>query len=102
MISIRISSSGSTDGRPVVAVERRQACPNSPNVDEAVDRSQHMVKRHMLLNRELVKEGPLLDMPLTHHLLHSSFDNWSESAKQHHRNLRVFQQNLAFSRRNSR
>jgi hypothetical protein len=82
------------DRRPSgCAVERRQACPNSPKVDEAVNRSQHMVERHMLLKRELVKEGALLDLPLTHHLLHSSFGNWNESAKQHRRNLRVFQQN---------
>jgi hypothetical protein len=32
-------------------------------------------------------------LPLTHHRLHSCRDDLSESAKQHHRNLRLFQQN---------
>jgi hypothetical protein len=48
MTSIRISSSGSTDGRPG-AVEWCQVWPNRAEVDEAVDRSQQMVGRHMLL-----------------------------------------------------
>ena len=30
---------------------------------------------------------------LAHHRLHSRFDNWSESASQRRRNLRVFQRN---------
>jgi hypothetical protein len=47
----------------------------------------------MPLERELVKQGTLIDLPLTQHHLHSRCDNWSESAKQHRRNLRVFQQN---------
>jgi hypothetical protein len=34
-------------------------------------------------------------LPLTHHHLHSCRDDLSESAKQHHRNLRLFQQNPA-------
>jgi hypothetical protein len=62
-------------------------------VDEAVDRSKHMVDRHMLLERELIKQSTLIDLPLTQHHLHSRCDNWSESTKWHHRNLRVFQQN---------
>jgi hypothetical protein len=32
-------------------------------------------------------------LPLAHHLLHSSLDNWSESLKPPRRNLRLFQQN---------
>jgi multiple sugar transport system substrate-binding protein len=32
-------------------------------------------------------------LPLTHHRLHSRFDNWSESVKWPQRNLRLFQQN---------
>jgi hypothetical protein len=51
----------------------------------------------MLLERELVKQSTLIDLSLTHHHLHSRFDDWSESAKQHHRNLRVFQQNRSRS-----
>jgi hypothetical protein len=66
------------------AVEWRQVWPNRAEVDEAVDRSQHMAGWHMLLERELVKQSTLIDLPLTHHHLHSHCDNWSESAKQHH------------------
>jgi hypothetical protein len=32
-----------------------------------------MVDWHMLLERELVKQSTLIDLPLTHHHLHSSF-----------------------------
>jgi hypothetical protein len=46
---------------------------NLAQVDEAVDRSQHMVGRHMPLEREFVKQSALIDLPLTHHHLHSSF-----------------------------
>ena len=70
-----------------------QVRPNIAKVDEAVDRSQHMVGRHMLLERELIKQSTLIDLPLTQHHLHSRCDNWSKSAKQPHRNLRLFQQN---------
>jgi hypothetical protein len=52
-----------------------------------------MVRGHLLLKRELVKQSALIDLPFTHHHLHSRFDDWSESAKQHHCNLSVFQQN---------
>jgi hypothetical protein len=52
-----------------------------------------MVDRPMLLERELVKQSTLIDLSLAHHHLHSRFNDWRESAKQHHRNLRVFQQN---------
>jgi hypothetical protein len=45
-----------------------------------------MVGGHMLLDRKLIKQSTLFDLPLTHHHLHSRFDNWSESAKQRHRN----------------
>jgi hypothetical protein len=79
MISMRISSSGSTDGRPVGAVERCQVWPNLAEVDEAVDRAEHVVGGHPLLKRELVKQSTLIDLPLTHHHLHSRYDDWSES-----------------------
>jgi hypothetical protein len=52
-----------------------------------------MVDGHMLLEREFVKQSTLIDLSLTHHHLHSSFDNWSESLNQPRRNLRLFQQN---------
>jgi hypothetical protein len=38
----------------------------------------------------VVKQSTLIDLPITQHHLHSRFDNWSESAKQHHCNSRVF------------
>jgi hypothetical protein len=78
---------------PSRTIEWRQVRPDIAKVDEAIDRSQHMVDGHMLLEREIVKQSTLIDLPLTHHHLHSRFDNWSESAKQHHRNSKVFQQN---------
>jgi hypothetical protein len=74
------------------AVERCQVWPNLAEVDEAVDRSQHMVGRHMLLERKLAKQNTLIDLPLTHHHLHSSCDDWSESVEVPRRN-RLFQQN---------
>jgi hypothetical protein len=52
-----------------------------------------MVDRHMLLDRELIKQSTLIHLPLTHHRLHSPFDNWRESVQRPQRNLRLFQQN---------
>ena len=64
------------DRRPAgCAVEWRQMCPNIAKIDEAVDRSQHMVERHMLLDRELVKQSTLIHLPLTHHHLHPRCDD---------------------------
>jgi hypothetical protein len=74
------------------AVERCKVWPNLAKIDEAVDRSQHMVGWHMLLDRELVKQSTLLDLPSTHHHLLSRCDDWSESVKGSRRN-RLFQQN---------
>jgi hypothetical protein len=55
--------------------------PNLAEVDAALDRSQHMVARHMLLDRELAKQSTLIDLPLTQHPLHPHCDDWSESVK---------------------
>jgi hypothetical protein len=61
------------DRRPSgCAVERRQVRPDIAKVDEVIDRSQHMVDGHMLLERKLVKQSTLIDLPLAHHHLHSA------------------------------
>jgi hypothetical protein len=56
-------------------------CPNRAEVDEAVNRAEHVVGGHLLLERELIKQSTLIDLPLTYHHLHSRFDNGSESLK---------------------
>ena len=70
--------------------------PDIAKVDEAVDRSQHMVDGHMPLERQLVKQSSLIDLPLTHHHLHPRCENWSESVKQPQRNLSLLQQNRSY------
>jgi hypothetical protein len=57
------------------AVKWRQVRPNLAKIDETVDRSQHMVDGHLLLERELIKQSTLIDLPLTHHYLHPCCDN---------------------------
>jgi hypothetical protein len=44
----------------------------SAEFDEAVDRSQHMVAGHMLFELKLVEQSTPIDLPLTHHHLHSA------------------------------
>jgi hypothetical protein len=46
--------------------------PDIAKLDELIDRSQHMVDGHVLLERELVKQSTLIDLPLAHHHLHSA------------------------------
>ena len=48
-------------------------------VDEAVNRAEHVVGGHLLIERKLIKQSTLIDFPITHHRLHSCFDNWSKS-----------------------
>jgi hypothetical protein len=48
----------------------------------------------MLLDRELVKQSTLIDLPSPHHHLHSRYDDWSESVTLPRRNS-LFQQNPA-------
>ena len=54
---------------PDLAVERRQLPPHLRQVDEAVDRPQQMVGRHMAIEREVVEQRALLDLPRSHHRL---------------------------------
>ena len=51
------------------AVERRQFTSQPGEVDEAVGRPEQVVSRHVAVERELVEERVLLDLPRTHHLL---------------------------------
>jgi hypothetical protein len=39
--------------------------PNIAEVDEAVNRAEHVVGGHLLLKRELLKQNTLMDLPLT-------------------------------------
>jgi hypothetical protein len=48
-------------------VERGHMRPHAFKVHEPVDRSQHVIGRHMALKRELVKQRRLIDPPITHH-----------------------------------
>jgi hypothetical protein len=50
----------------------RGGWPNLAEVDEAVDRSQHMVDGHMLFELKLIEQSTPIDLPLTHHHLHSA------------------------------
>jgi hypothetical protein len=56
-------------------------CPNIAEVDEAVNRAEHVVGGHLPLQQELIKQSTLIDLPLTHHHLHSRFQNGSEALK---------------------
>jgi hypothetical protein len=62
------------------AVERRQLPPQARQnnssrssalrqVDEAIDRPQEMIGRHMRIEREVVEQSPLFDLPRSHHRL---------------------------------
>ena len=77
------------------AVEGPELAPDVARLDEAVDRAQQVVGRHMLLKAEAVEQSLLPDLPLAHHgraLLHRR----TESAL--HRRLNgFFQQNQPIS-----
>src|SRR5262245_54471653 len=49
------------------AVERRQMFADVGQVDEAVDRPEEMICRHMLLKAEAIEKLFLHHRPLTHH-----------------------------------
>ena len=58
------------DRRPAYgAVERRQLTPQSIKLDKPVNRSQQVLFRHMPLERKLVEQRVLLDLPFPHHRL---------------------------------
>ena len=53
------------------AVERRELTSHLRQVDEAVDRPQQMIARHMRIEREAIKQRTLFDLPRPHHRLSS-------------------------------
>jgi hypothetical protein len=63
-----------------LAIKRRQLSPQPRKVDEAVDRPEQVVRRHVTVEREVVKQRALLDLPRTHHLLRPPPLSRSESA----------------------
>ena len=54
-----------------------------------------MIVRDVIFETELVKQSPLIDLPLTHHRLHPRKDRSNESAIESEGNKRVFQHNQA-------
>jgi hypothetical protein len=48
-------------------VERRQVPPNLLKVDKPIDRPQQVVGGNMLLERELIEQRSLFDLPVPHH-----------------------------------
>ena len=55
------------------AVERRELAPQFRKLDKAVDRPQQMIRRHMGIEREVVEQHTLFDLPWSHHQLSSCF-----------------------------
>jgi hypothetical protein len=70
MMSIRIMSSGSIDGRPT-AVETSQLPPQLAEFDKPIYRPEEMVGRNVPFERELIEQGSLFDLPMSHHDLQS-------------------------------
>src|SRR6516162_5837495 len=56
-----------------------------------------MIRWNVTLERELVEQRTLVNLPLAHHRPHSSSDAGSESMSRLRRNYRVFQRNRAES-----
>ena len=54
-------------GAPHRAVERLQMLADAGQIDEAVDRSQQVIARHVFLDAEAVEQRFLHYRPLTHH-----------------------------------
>src|SRR5205085_11713067 len=73
-----------------LAVERRQFLPQPVEFDEAIDRPQQVLLRHMPLERKLVKQSLLLDSPLPHHCTSPPPHNRSESAPSNACNTQFF------------
>jgi hypothetical protein len=48
--------------------------PHGPEIDEPVDRPQHVVYWHVPLQRELVEKRRLIDLPFAHHGFAPGFD----------------------------
>ena len=58
---------GSTDA----AVERRQVLPDLFKIDKSVNRPEQVVGGDVPLERELVEQRSLFDLPMSHHDLQS-------------------------------
>jgi hypothetical protein len=57
------------DRRPTdAAVEARQIPPDLLKVDKPVDRPQQVVGGYMLLERKLIEQCSLFDLPMPHHV----------------------------------
>jgi hypothetical protein len=75
------------------AIERRKMRSDVAEIDEPVDRAQHVIGRYVSLEAELVEQCVLNDLPLAHHRCVSSLDDAIESLAQQRDKLGVFQQN---------
>src|SRR5271169_3411499 len=53
------------------AVERCELAAQFRQVDKTVDRPQQMIRRHMCIEREVVEQHTLFDLPCSHHRLSS-------------------------------
>ena len=49
------------------AVERREFVAQFRQLDKAVHRPQQMIRRHMRIEREVVEQHTLFDLPRSHH-----------------------------------
>jgi hypothetical protein len=67
MISIPDHQLGVNRGAPDRAVERGKIAADAGEVDKAVDDTDQMVGRDMILEAELVEQAPLQQPPFTHH-----------------------------------
>jgi len=52
---------------PEMAVEARQFAPDLVQLDKPVYRAQQMIGWNVLLQRELIEQRSLLDLPMSHH-----------------------------------
>jgi hypothetical protein len=56
---------------PVVTVVRSQQRPHVRQINKPVNRPQHVIARHILFNRELIKQRALRHLPRSHHRIQS-------------------------------
>jgi hypothetical protein len=52
---------------PEMTIEARQLAPDLVQLDKPVYRAQQMIGWNMLLQRELIEQRSLLDLPVSHH-----------------------------------
>src|SRR6516162_7968965 len=53
------------------AAERRQLLSYVAKLDEPIDRAQQMIRWNVLVQRELIEQRSLFDLPVSHHDLQS-------------------------------